>query len=237
MWKSKFLLFSLCLGAVSCTGKPSEQTVTVPEASASQTGTSQTSTSQADTSQVQAGSATSTSAPTTSAPVTSAPATASGMAGHDHGAGGPDLTGLQGEAFDRAFLSMMVAHHQGAVEMSRPALNSEDLQVRGWAEAIVMAQEREVEQMTALLEPLGGLDEAAAAPMRAEMQNMAGHTGHAANPDRAFVEAMLPHHQSAVDMAQLAEGRSQNADVLALAQDIVATQQREMAEFRDYLAQ
>ncbi|WP_373295814.1 DUF305 domain-containing protein [Deinococcus piscis] len=170
--------------------------------------------------------------------------TASGMAasgmtgtGHDHSAASADLASLQGAAFDRAFLSMMVAHHQGAVEMSQPALASPDPQVRGWAEAIVMAQEREIDQMSALLEPLGGLDEAAAAPMRTEMAQMTAHTGHASDPDRAFVEAMLPHHQSAVEMAQLAEGRSQNADVLALADDIVATQQREMAEFKAYLAQ
>lgn len=121
--------------------------------------------------------------------------------------------------------------------MSQPALTSEDMQVRSWAEATVMAQEREIEQMTALLQPLGGLDEAAAAPMRAEMQQMTAHSGHAPSADRAFVEAMVPHHQSAVEMAVLAGSRSQNADVLALAQDIVTTQQREITEFRAYLAE
>ena len=156
---------------------------------------------------------------------------------HDHSAANTGLEDLRGEEFDHAFLSMMVAHHQGALEMSRAAAGSDDPQVRGWAEDITAAQEQEIAQMTTLLEPLGGLDEEMAAPMRNEMSEMAGHVQHAEDPDRAFVEGMIPHHQSALDMARLAEGRSENPEVLALAQDIVTTQQREIDEFEAYLAQ
>lgn len=213
MWRNKVLL-CLSLSALSCAETSSEQTVTVSAAS----------TSPADV-------------PAAESDMTASGATGMNGAGHEHSAGGTDLTSLEGAAFDRAFLSMMVAHHQGAVEMSQSALASTDPQVRGWAEAIVTAQESEIEQMTAMLEPLGGLDEAAASPMRTEMAEMTAHTTHASDPDRAFVQAMLPHHQSALEMAQLAEGRSENAEVLALAHDIVATQQREMTEFEEYLAQ
>lgn len=130
---------------------------------------------------------------------------------------------------------MMVAHHEGAVAMSQPALSSEDVQVRAWAEGIVSAQEAEIEQMTDLLEPLGGLDDAAAAPMREEMAGMQEHLGHAENADRAFVEGMIPHHESALEMAKLAEGHSQNEAVLALARNIIATQEGEIAAFKTYL--
>lgn len=174
----------------------------------------------------------------TSAMASAAPAASSAapVAGHDHSMVGGDLASLQGEAFDRAFLSMMVAHHEGAVAMSQAALSSADAQVRAWAEGIVSAQEAEIDQMTGLLEPLGGLDEAAAAPMREEMAGMQQHLGHAEDADRAFVEGMIPHHESALAMAQLAEGRSQNEAVLELARNIITAQEKEIAEFKAYLA-
>ena len=188
--------------------------------------------------QTQSTTASSATSTTTSATASAAPAASSAapVAGHDHSALGSDLTSLQGEAFDRAFLSMMVAHHEGAVTMSQAALSSEDAQVRAWAEGIVSAQEAEIDQMTDLLEPLGGLDEAAAAPMREEMAGMQQHLGHAEDPDRAFVEGMIPHHESALAMAQLAEGRSQNEAVLELARNIITAQEKEIAEFKAYLA-
>ena len=42
--------------------------------------------------------------------------------------------------------------------------------------------------------------------------------------DRAFVAAMVPHHQSAVDMAKIAQERGRSAFVKQLADDIVRTQ-------------
>jgi uncharacterized protein (DUF305 family) len=53
------------------------------------------------------------------------------------------------------------------------------------------------------------------------------------NPvDRAFVAAMIPHHQSAVQMAKLAERRGKSAFVKQLADDIVRTQTEEIATMR-----
>ena len=50
--------------------------------------------------------------------------------------------------------------------------------------------------------------------------------------DRAFVSAMVPHHQSAVDMANIARERGQSAFVKQLADDIVSTQSEEIATLR-----
>lgn len=46
--------------------------------------------------------------------------------------------------------------------------------------------------------------------------------------DRAFVAGMVPHHQSAVDMAQVALERGQSSFVKELAQDIVDSQMKEL---------
>jgi len=47
--------------------------------------------------------------------------------------------------------------------------------------------------------------------------------------DRAFVAGMVPHHQSAVQMATIANRRGQSAFVTGLAQNIVRTQNSEIA--------
>ena len=46
--------------------------------------------------------------------------------------------------------------------------------------------------------------------------------------DRAFVKEMVPHHQSAIDMAEIAQKRGESDFVKTLAQDIVDTQQTEI---------
>lgn len=50
--------------------------------------------------------------------------------------------------------------------------------------------------------------------------------------DRAFVADMVPHHQSAVEMAKIAQRRASGDFVAALADDIVRTQTAEIATLR-----
>jgi uncharacterized protein (DUF305 family) len=50
--------------------------------------------------------------------------------------------------------------------------------------------------------------------------------------DRAFVAAMIPHHESAVEMAELARQRGRSRFVKDLAADIVRTQAAEIATMR-----
>ena len=58
-------------------------------------------------------------------------------------------------------------------------------------------------------------------------QNAAGN-----GIDRAFVEDMIPHHESAVDMAMVAERRGQSAFVKKLAEDIIRSQRAEITTMR-----
>lgn len=50
--------------------------------------------------------------------------------------------------------------------------------------------------------------------------------------DRAFAQLMVPHHESAVEMAELAAQRGQSAFVRELAADVVRSQTREIATLR-----
>jgi uncharacterized protein (DUF305 family) len=50
--------------------------------------------------------------------------------------------------------------------------------------------------------------------------------------DRAFVAAMIPHHESAVEMAEIAQQRGESAFVKKLADAIIRTQKAEIARMR-----
>ncbi len=58
------------------------------------------------------------------------------------------LYGKQGAAFDQAFLSEMIVHHEGAVQMAELALqNAQHDEIKAMATAIINAQKAEIEQM------------------------------------------------------------------------------------------
>lgn len=149
---------------------------------------------------------------------------------------GEHLGGLSGRAFDRAFLSMMVPHHQGAVEMSRWVLpRAKNAQVRAWANAIIAAQQREIAQMNEWLKPLGGSDKGSAEMMAGDMAGMMTALRGGRDPDRAFVQGMIPHHASAIEMALLAIQRSSDPRIIKLARDILVSQSEEIYQFRNWL--
>lgn len=149
----------------------------------------------------------------------------------------PDLTKLRGKAFDRAYLSMMIGHHEGAVDMSRAVLPKvKDAQVKKWASAVIADQTKEIGTMTAWLKDLGGLQASARDAMTADMRGMVAPLKSARDADVAFVRGMVPHHASALDMANLALQRSDDARVLKLSRAIIRAQADEMYAFRTWLA-
>ncbi|MEQ4522533.1 DUF305 domain-containing protein, partial [Nocardioides kribbensis] len=86
----------------------------------------------------------------------------SAMEGMDHGSGSmsgmmdeEDMTTLEaasGREFDQMWLSMMIEHHTGAVEMARTELeNGADPQVKQLATEIIEGQEAEITTMTELV--------------------------------------------------------------------------------------
>ena len=60
------------------------------------------------------------------------------------------LSGKSGDQFDQAFLSGMILHHEGAVEMARAALvSARHQEIKDMAKAIITAQTSEINQMKA----------------------------------------------------------------------------------------
>jgi uncharacterized protein (DUF305 family) len=55
------------------------------------------------------------------------------------------------------------------------------------------------------------------------------------NPDAAFVKGMIPHHQSAIDMARIALQYGQDEQVKKWANDVIREQEREIGEMQAWL--
>lgn len=138
---------------------------------------------------------------------------------------------------DVMFAQMMIPHHQQAVQMSdlvlvKPGLNS---QVRTLAEQIKAAQAPEIATMTGWLEQWG-------APTAADMGGM-GHgddgmlsatelqqlgDAETVQAQKLYVQGMIGHHRGAVTMAQTEIDRGSDPRAIALARDIVRTQNAEI---------
>lgn len=146
------------------------------------------------------------------------------------------LEKLSGKAFDRAFVSMMIPHHQEAIDMAKAVLpKSKDVQVKKWAQAIIKDQQKEINEMQTLLKSLGGVDSKMQMTMQKGMTGMTDMVKGAKDADRAFVEGMIPHHASAIHMANIALEVSDNETILKLARDIVVAQAGEIYSFKGWL--
>jgi hypothetical protein len=66
------------------------------------------------------------------------------------------LEGKTGDDFDKAFLTMMIPHHQGAIDMAKLAQkNAKHAEIKAMADDIIVAQQREIDQMNGWLKSWG----------------------------------------------------------------------------------
>jgi uncharacterized protein (DUF305 family) len=140
---------------------------------------------------------------------------------------------------DKAFIDAMVPHHQGAVEMARAALeNAEHEEIKQLSRNIISTQRDEIEELKAIKEQEFGTSEVPMDMSAQEMQMM-GMTDPDAlanrEPfDKAFIDAMIPHHQSAIEMAQVAYRQSNNPEIKTLAEGIVEAQTQEITQMKGW---
>ena len=170
--------------------------------------------------------------------------TGMGNMGMDHAAAGHGVTDAKAP-FEQQFIDMMVPHHEGAVEMAKVAqARAERPEIRQMAEAIISAQDREIQQMKGWRKAWYGSDQTptmANMPMLPEMRTSMGNMAEdvqklqTASPfDKAFIDAMIPHHEAAIEAAKIAQQRATKPEIKQLAGDIITAQEREIAQMRDW---
>lgn len=58
--------------------------------------------------------------------------------------------------------------------------------------------------------------------------------GGTADFDRAFIDMMVPHHQGAVAMAELAQQRAEHPEIKQMAETIITDQEREIMQMKGW---
>ena len=146
------------------------------------------------------------------------------------------MGGMNAQNIDRNFITMMIPHHQSAIDMSQLILKTtKDPQVKTWATNIIRDQQREINEMQALLKQFGGPVQGMGGQMNQMMGDMTTPINQASNKDVAFVQGMIPHHGMAIMMADHLLMQSRNPTMQKLGRDIITAQAQEIYEFQQYL--
>ncbi len=153
------------------------------------------------------------------------------------------------ESFDLRFMDAMIPHHKGAVKMAQEALQkSKRPEIKKLAQSIIADQDKEIAQMnqwrkawyaSAASTPMAwdsGTKSMMPMPqdqMKGMMMNM--DLGAADDQfDLRFINAMIPHHESAIVMANNALQKSKRPEVQTLAKAIVSSQQAEIEQMKQW---
>lgn len=190
-------------------------------------------------------------------PTNASPATSS-MPGMDHGTmdhGSMNHGNMMmdlGPAdanFDLRFMDAMTPHHQGAVEMAKEAQQkSKRPEIKKLAADMIKAQDQEIAEMKqwrqawypkASSTPMAyDSKKGQMMPMSADQRNgmmMSMNLGAADDQfDLRFINAMIPHHEGAVTMAQDALNKSKRPEIKKLAQAIITSQEQEMTQMKQW---
>jgi uncharacterized protein (DUF305 family) len=145
-----------------------------------------------------------------------------------------------GKYSDRRFIDAMVPHHQGAIAMAEVALkNAKHEEIIKLSRNIIASQQAEITELKSIKQKEFGTSQV---PMEMSQEQMRG-MGMMMDPqqlanqkpfDKAFIDAMIPHHQSAIEMAQVAHEKSKIPAIKELAENIMSAQKREIERMKQW---
>jgi len=149
---------------------------------------------------------------------------------------------------DHDFAMMMKSHHQGAIDMAKAEISSgKDVTLKQMAQKIIDEQESEINEFEAFLNNAKNAaknydpakkDEGFAKVMDKNMMMMMDmpKADESVSTDKQFASVMIPHHQSAVLMAQGFLTHGKDAKLLSMAKKMIADQNKEIEEFEKWKA-
>jgi uncharacterized protein (DUF305 family) len=143
----------------------------------------------------------------------------------------------------------MIPHHQGATEMAKEAQQkSKRPEIKKLSGEIIKAQDKEIAELkkwrtawypkapsTATAWNSQQNQTTAMSPEQSKAMRMDMDLGAAdAEFDLRFINAMIPHHEGAIAMAQDALSKSKRPEIKKLAQNIIASQQKEIDQMKQW---
>jgi len=152
---------------------------------------------------------------------------------------------------DVTFAQSMIPHHEQAVEMAQMAqVHASTPEVKNLADKIESAQGPEIATMKGWLKDWGkdessgdsmegmdhgsensGMDDMPGMMSKDDMAGLEKATG--AQFDQMFLTRMIAHHTGAIEMAKTEQSKGKNADAKALAKQIEAAQNTEIADMKE----
>lgn len=137
---------------------------------------------------------------------------------------------------DHDFAAMMIPHHEGAVEMARELMKSNhSAALDAFAKKIVATQEKEIKMLQDFLKTAGQSPSPNAEAFRKAMNNTMmpmmesmHHEKLTGKTDVDFIKLMIPHHQSAVEMAKAYLPFAKDSALKNMAEEIIKTQLKEI---------
>jgi uncharacterized protein (DUF305 family) len=137
------------------------------------------------------------------------------------------------DIIDIDFIRMMVMHHQGAVEMSKAEINTgRDSSMKAFAQTVKNDQGKEIIIMEEFILTSPKNPSANAADFQKAMNNsmmaMMKETALYNDIDKDYAAQMIPHHQSAVDMAKAYLAHGKTPALVTLCNNIITSQAKEI---------
>lgn len=154
--------------------------------------------------------------------------------GHEAGSAPADLV-INGAYSDKRFIDMMVPHHLMAIEMAKLELRlGSRPPLKQMARDVLTSQQREVNELKAIRARLYGSAAAPTAMSMHQMDNLGmmdpSATTKARPYDKAFIDAMIPHHAGAIDMANVVLMRGKHGALRRIARAIINAQSKEIGQ-------
>ena len=151
---------------------------------------------------------------------------------------GADFT----DSISQNFINQMIPHHEAAIEMSQNLLRyTTNLPLQNLADKIISGQSRDVEKMKSILKKCSAFKNPKQEVFyyiqqnRSIMQNMFLSMKNAKRLNcinESFILEMIPHHESAVQMAQNALKYRLCPELTPLLRGIIKTQTEEICEMK-----
>lgn len=136
---------------------------------------------------------------------------------------------------DAMFIEQMIPHHEDAIAMAELALTRADhAEVKQLAEDVIRTQSAEIEQMRGWYRDWYGREVPERSPGMMGGEVDLERLKNAEPFDKAFIEAMVPHHEMALMMAQMAGSGTDHSELRDLTQSIIETQSEEIDRMRQW---